>query len=229
MMGMTLTQAQEEMQVFFDAAGVSDMKCAAAYLIPIVKTRGGYKSEEVVDYAIKMFYTRYIDGAPVLPLCHVGHSVDEYNYFWDYERLEVDLNQKGILYLSWNPPFDWTETLAEDTHIMGFDEAKQIFEDKAVAFLEARAAYYSCPNMHMDIDSIQLGLFRIKEQNTEGTRSGLYVPVWAFYGDVVTTSEYYEEDGGVRFNGPYDAPQGPYIVLAVNAIDGSIIDVERGY
>jgi hypothetical protein len=83
--------------------------------------------------------------------------------------------------------------------------------------------------MHMDIDSIQLGLFRIKEQNTEGTRSGLFVPVWAFYGNVIATSEYYEEDGGVRFNGPYDVPQGPYIVLAVNAIDGSIIDVERGY
>ena len=227
-LGITLEQAKEEMQRFFEAAGVSDMFCSAAYLLAIEKTDGiSEATGEIIDYAYKLFYSRRISGTPILTLGQIVHSLnDGHNYFWDYERLEVDINEHGILHINWNPPLEETDIISEDSYIMSFEEAAEIFEAKALTFFEARAAADSAQNMNVDIDRVELGLLRIKEQNTAG-KSGLYVPVWAFYGNVYTASEYYE--GNMRVNGVYDWPQGPYIVLAVNAVDGSIINVELEY
>lgn len=226
-LGITLEQANEEMQRFFEAAGISDMFCSAAYVLAVEKTDGiSEATGEIIDYAYKLFYSRRISGTTILALGNIVHSLHDYNYFWDHERLEVDINEHGILHLNWNPSLDVADIMTEDSLIMSFEEAAEIFEAKALTFFEARATEYSSQNMNVDIDRVQLGLLRIKEQNTKG-KSGLYVPVWAFYGNVYTFSEYYE--GHTRVNGVYDWPQGPYIVLAVNAVDGSIINVELGY
>lgn len=72
-----------------------------------------------------------------------------------------------------------------------------------------------------------MSLLRIKQQNTEGTKAGLYVPVWAFYG---TVARLYFGEGNeyTLINSGGEFLNGPYVVFAINAIDGSIINIEQG-
>ena len=58
-------------------------------------------------------------------------------------------------------------------------------------------------------------LLRIREINTI-ERTGLYVPAWVFY-------------GGRLIDQNPDKKWAPRIVFALNAIDGSVIDMEMGY
>ena len=88
-------------------------------------------------------------------------------------------------------------------------------------------------SLNIVIDNVQLGLLRIKQQNTEGTKAGIYIPVWAFYGTVIYQ---YPEEAFYKYGKPetsyndgQDFPNGPFIVLAINAVDGSIIDTSVGY
>ena len=49
----------------------------------------------------------------------------------------------------------------------------------------------------------------------------MYVPTWVFYGT--------QDFGREPFTGEQILSRSPWIILAVNAVDGSIIDVKAGY
>ncbi|MBR3037532.1 MAG: hypothetical protein IKI52_02400, partial [Clostridia bacterium] len=66
------------------------------------------------------------------------------------------------------------------------------------------------------VDDVQLGLFRIREQNSPDT--GLLVPVWFFTGSQV--NDWDEQINQWGTSSP---------LCVINAIDGSIIDVHKGY
>ena len=67
----------------------------------------------------------------------------------------------------------------------------------------------------MNVNTVQLSMIRLRDGDK---LSGLYVPAWVFYG---TKSLY--SDSTTTFS------PSPWIVYAINAIDGSIIDVKAGY
>lgn len=229
-LGVTLAEAQDLVQGLLDAAGIADMHCGAAY---IVDDHGTGNVDEYTgpasDYAIQLYYSRSVDGSPVLTLNGLGQSTgSEYDYIWMYEDMEVLVTGGGIVQITWNTPCAVSEILTEDTNIIGFDQAAEIFEEKILTFYEAKAQYYGFASIDVHVGNVELGLLRIKQQNTEGTKAGLYVPVWAFYG---TVTSLYAQEGReyVMYDHGCDFPCGPYIVLAVNAIDGSIIDINQGY
>ena len=68
-----------------------------------------------------------------------------------------------------------------------------------------------------DIQKVVLTLRRIQEQNASDV--GLLVPVWDFYG-----SETIEYSGEPRTTLERELP-----ILTINAIDGSVIDLTKGY
>lgn len=72
----------------------------------------------------------------------------------------------------------------------------------------------------LNIDRIQLELQRVTEENA--IEYGLVIPVWNFYGEYV--SEY--EWATFSSNPPYDLPGA---LLTINAVDGSVIDPQKGY
>ena len=59
-------------------------------------------------------------------------------------------------------------------------------------------------------------------------RKGVYSPAWIFYGKVIEHHKSYNE-----YTDKWDTndmqEQQPWIVLAINAVDGSVIDVVEGY
>ena len=67
----------------------------------------------------------------------------------------------------------------------------------------------------LTVTEIRLEL--IRSRASRGEREGLLIPAWVFYGTV---------DGSAAMENDACFPE---IILAVNAVDGTVLDVERGY
>ena len=129
---------------------------------------------------------------------------------WGGETITVAVNDSGIVEFIYNSPIEIIETVAENTVIKSFEDVRETFEKMMIvtkASQETIKVY--------DIERVRLSYSRISEPDSYDT--GLIVPVWDFYGHYIQTS-----DGIVLKDGNTTA-------LAINAIDGSIIDPDLGY
>jgi hypothetical protein len=82
----------------------------------------------------------------------------------------------------------------------------------------------------VDVNDIELSLVRVREQNASG-RNGIYTPAWVFYGNVKQklTSGFELYGWDAVNHSPVDKYPSKSPVLVVNAIDGSIISMDKGY
>lgn len=79
----------------------------------------------------------------------------------------------------------------------------------------------SYSDVNIEIDHIKLELQRVVEKNS--IENGIMIPVWNFYGTQKITymdGDFFDDNYGL------DAPKS---LLTINAIDGSIINVDKGY
>jgi hypothetical protein len=70
-------------------------------------------------------------------------------------------------------------------------------------------------NLTCRVTEVRLEMMRVVEQGS--IENGLLIPVWNFYGVRERT-----------YKGEMDET-GQYILLCINAVDGSIIDISKGY
>lgn len=76
--------------------------------------------------------------------------------------------------------------------------------------------------MNIDVNKVELGLVRVRTQNADG-REGIYTPAWVFSGS--KTQDFFYTSGQTY----HDESLRNEILLVINAVDGSIIDLEKGY
>lgn len=163
-----------------------------------------------------------------MPYCKASamdRSDSQYFRAWDYESLTAAVDGDGnLISLVWLAPLKVTETIAESTTLLPYAEIKNIFETQMNRVL----AEEDKRDGALTVTGVQLGLFRIREQNN--TEAGLLIPAWFFTGTFAYGETRRAERAAVGFQYPdsdwYDA-QDP--LLIVNAIDGSIIDPWMGY
>lgn len=154
-------------------------------------------------------YTRAIDGIPITYTSAAGNAIFEGDVCepWKYETLTFYVNDRGIVGMCWDSPYALGETLVQDARLLAFDEAMAVFEKM-----------YSVKNAGIQADVkiaiIRFGYARITEQNRGG--SALLVPAWDFFGIVIGGN-------GAASDDPEQS------LLTVNAVDGSIVERERGY
>lgn len=129
---------------------------------------------------------------------------------WPGECIEIDVNDDGIIRFSYFSPIEVTEEVVENAAIKAFDDVRETFEKMMIV---SKAGKYT--TKVYDIDRVRLSYSRISEADSYDT--GLIVPVWDFSGYLETAS-----DGFILSKGKATA-------LAINAIDGSIIDPDLGY
>ena len=117
----------------------------------------------------------------------------------------------------WSSPMETDECLVEDSTLLPFSEIMGIAEKRLPLLLDsyARREELGEEGLTVDIDRIDLGLWRIREKDSVET--GLLVPAWCFYLDMDIHTEDY--DGGRR----------PEDLLIVNAVNGTLIDPWNGY
>ena len=145
-------------------------------------------------------------------------SENEYVRMWDYESLDAAVDGDGnLISLIWLAPLKVTDVIAESTTLLPYEEIQKIFEqqmNRMMAFDEENGGT-------LTVDSVQLGLFRIREKNN--MNSGFLVPVWFFTGHQ-ENAETHRGEYGDGF--AYDNLN-PLVII--NAIDGTIIDPQKGY
>jgi len=146
-----------------------------------------------------------------------GPGIEEptggYMKHWYYEELSFMAGDSGIISMNWRAPLELLETKVEDSALMPFSEIQSVFEKMMRITYEAQAA--GLDNLTCEISEISLEMMRVVEQGS--IENGLLIPVWNFYGVRSRTYQGETDDTG------------KYILLCVNAIDGSVIDTSKGY
>lgn len=130
---------------------------------------------------------------------------------WYNEKLRFIVDDKGIAAIEWTQPLKVVELISGDAAVLPFGEIQGVIE-KMIQVTNADIA--ADEQLSIDATRLRLSLMRINARDTF-TR-GLLVPVWTLYG-----VEYYGSES--------EAFDGGWPKLIVNAVDGSIIDMHKGY
>ena len=137
------------------------------------------------------------------------------------------MDSSGISNIDWQYPVSVDEVIANDVEILPFEEAAAVFEQMAPLVYQGNAAEHEDSSdlvcgYDVNVDRVELNLMRVRDSG--GTRTGLYVPAWVFYGTETQHLDFNDSDNDL------DTTEAtPWIILAVNAVDGTVIDVIAGY
>ncbi|MBQ2770634.1 MAG: hypothetical protein IJF41_05310 [Clostridia bacterium] len=153
---------------------------------------------------------------------------------WRYEYLEIVTDDRGIAKVRWQNPITNGKTLVEDCRLLPFDRIAERLE-AALPELYFDGLTKNPGNIPTrltgSIDEIRLELLRIQDPEAEDRR-GIMVPTWVFYGTLIREQligeqvyQSYDPVGEASF----EQHHGPAILAAINGVDGSVIDMAKGY
>jgi len=204
-MNTTWDEAVALCKEFLSVCGVNDMTVGEAFRL-----------EENGRSAYRFRFVRTVAGAPLA----VNHEITTYKGAktpWGYEELIITVDDGGLCDIGWSSPVKTTEIVNTAAKAIPFSQATEIFETMVVENYTKKTERYDGMkrDVTVSVDEIVLSLLRIRDVSTD-ERTGLYVPAWIFYGETTT-------------NGYPDKNWGPQIVFAINALDGTVIDMEQGY
>lgn len=229
----TLTE-QNAQKIAYDALAaldIVDMVCVdTAYAVMSDAIQGAVEMDadtsghtptsfENAAWAYYFEFQRTVRGIPVTLTGHSGTGVtDESNYAksWAYEKIEIAVDETGVIYFNYTSPYDIVETITENALLLSYNDIIAVFEN----MLPITHGFVNEVDYKLDIDisEVRLGLMRVTEQNSRD--SGLLIPVWDFFGTTTVIPAVGE---------PYLGGEGMDSLLTINAVDGSIIDRDLGY
>ena len=218
---LTQEEAQDKARALLDKLGFSEFTLGRGELCSetlSLKNLGPQEPGEAIPFATYYIlqYYREIDGVQLTQTSGVKYQDGwdgDGNFkkeMWPAECVELRVNDSGVVGFSVLAPVEVTETVVEGAGLIPFEEVKGTFESMAAV---ARAREYE--QVVGEVREVNLSYSRISEKDRFDT--GLIVPVWSFEGK----EEYYMEE---RLGGNWEGT-----ILAINAVDGSVIDETLGY
>lgn len=202
-------QAKQTADQIIQGLGLSDMQNSIVEQAVDMQTK---------RYAYMVSYSRLVSNVPITLTADSGSRPEaesgEAGYVagWRYERIDIVIDDSGVVEFSWISPYIAPEIVTEDSNLLPFSEIQQVFEKM---ILVKNSWNDSGTTLELNISTVQLGLMRITDPNRRN--SGILIPVWDFIG----TRTYKNNDE--QWSDPSEC------LLTVNAIDGSIIDRGLGY
>lgn len=232
---VTPQQAMETVKQFLMDMEVEDMMIDTAFLCssnPKNMTdqgvyEGDYQDGDPGQQAYVFRLLRKVDGVKVESThgmsqtsveMAVGEEKMPVGKEWAYEYMLIAADDDGICYFNWNAPLEITEHLTENTSMKPWSDIQNVFEKMMVMQNATYESIEGYKSVSFDITHVSLSLQRIMERDSYTT--GLIVPVWNFYG----TTTFTEQNGRIM---KFDSFYKP--LISINAIDGSVIDVDSGY
>ena len=220
----SIEDAQAYAEQLLADIGITDFACVVARIAPLIP-RFFDEQQDVCPCAYELLFTRQVAGVNVTynDVTDSGgrlyRDTPDYTPSWGYERIQLLVDDAGVLYMAYPPLYEVTEIVTERAEILSLEEAVASFE-RMIGY--QYAAYETgqrelCDDAYLCIDEIRLGLTRIAEKNAQ--EQGYLVPSWTFFGS-------YDLDG---FWPDGEGHHGTEAILIVNALDGSIIDPDRGF
>lgn len=226
----TPAQAIADTEAFFASVGFPEVKADSIVCYPDIKGgQCGYRVNCVRETAgIRDAFLGMMMGSRGTPAEDQVFAPQ-----WMYESISVCIDEQGVYELAWYAPLGIKEAVLSASNLLPFDKIVERFksqvwiEEKPWLILdESQVVEDDYPSdMRMEITRITLGLQRVMEKNRFDT--GLLVPVWNFYGTTVITRT------NIKTRKTYEEPHYQYMndspILSINAIDGSMIDLYKGY
>ena len=227
---------------FFTAAGMSgDFRASASFIVDDKGTglvdgkweNGVYiegSKNPAQNYAWQFYYARTAEDIPLVTnTINGGNNSSEFQIGWNYEYICFTVDNNGFASIQWMSPIAVGEVVQENTVLKSFPEIMDVFEKivriQYESMLDTR---YPDGKIEINVDDIELCLMRVREPNGDGT-TGLLVPTWVFYGHNIATDKVGEQSfdfsGGIANRWP----EAPIVLFSINAIDGSVIDLSKGY
>ena len=219
-LSLTPADARRQAEELMTACGVTDMAVDGVYLLSDRQEIYGAEYWDPADlaelrakpehqvYAVR--FLRRAAGVPVESFFGMSQvKVDDSGYGpeWQYEVLEVAVDDGGIQAVHWTGPLAIEEMVTDRAALLPFEDVRSIFE-KMLPIVYAN--YGADRDWDIEIREVRLCLWRIFDKNSF-TR-GILVPAWCFYGAV-------DGRAGTEFQP----------LLIVNGVDGSIINPLQGY
>ena len=184
----------------------SDEHARQAYVFRILRQQGGVKVEST--HQMSQTTLEMAQGDEDIA---VGKE-------WAYEYMIIAVDDEGIANVYWQAPLEVTELLTENTAMRPWSEIQDVFEKMIVIKNATYEDIDTYKTVTIDITHASLSLQRIMERDSYTT--GLLVPVWNFYG----TTTCVQTDGD-----PFVLQCGYMPLISINAIDGSVVDLNKGY
>ncbi len=218
---ITMDEAQQIADDFLIQVGIEGFVCERSE-----KVIGGsgqtYGDNVLRGNLLKGYRLQYVRLVSGVPLTYTdddsASSFDNENFFyWNYERITFIIDDNGIAELQWKAPYNVLDTVVNSASMLPFSDIADIFNDKITIVND----WLDIEGFDITITEARLGFMRVIEQNS--TKQGLLIPVWDFFG---TYKEYVDRDGE-KYTTEIKCPTRSY--LTINAIDGAVIDRQKGY
>ena len=237
-MKTTWEQARAQAQQTIDALGLGHLtlaRCGKLVDLPF-----GYRSRDKGEVFTDFATAPYIGRGYVFNFtCNVNGAHETYmaNYLDvqeqeespGYERLRVVIDDKGIRSVQHEGPVSVPgEALRADSQLLGFQKIQAIAREQFTQgkfslggedLLNEHSSYLKGK---LWIDRVELGYARVKQPN------GRYAltPAWDFFG--YWAMQYDDENQGPFNTYSAQGDKGRYSVLTIDAVNGTIIDREKG-
>ncbi len=219
---ITMAQAQQTADDFLQQVGIEGFACERSE-----KVIGGsgqtYGDDVLRGNLLKGYRLQYVRMVNNVPVTYTdaesasGSRDDQSFFYWNYERFTFIIDDSGIAELQWAAPCTMQDTVMNSAAMLPFSDIADIFKEKIVTI----NAWMDVKSLDMTVSEVRLGLMRVIEQN--GTKTGLLIPVWDFFGSETQTVV---QDGKEYVDTYKSATRS---LLTINAIDGAVIDRQKGY
>jgi hypothetical protein len=221
--------ANEAEDIAIDAIkqmGIKDM--GLVYKLATVKKQGKKVMDTVRPQCYMFVFGKSINGVPTTyAFKKNNYSRNEaFDKWWPYEYIIVCVDDTGIINFEWNGPSKITEILTDRIELLEFSKIQDIFKRNII--IQNLYKEEGVQSLSVNIDEVKLGMMRIK--SPDSPTGYMMIPVWDFFGEYV--SKFKDKDSTfmpLNANNELITMQYGYSFLAINAIDGSIIDRSLGY
>lgn len=216
---MTETEAKTLGDAFISQMHIQDMTLARADRAVSELSEEDNSACTVKGW--KLEYTRSVDGIPVT-FTGLQGAYPEDEEWWAYERLTLFLTDDGVSGAYYVEPYEKEEVLCGNCKLMEFTSIMEIFQKMmGVIYSDIVGDVRTEQQRLCHVSSVEFGYTRITEDN--GEYSGFLVPSWTFCGS--KTDTYRVSYDNIEHTDTWI----DQTFLTINAIDGSIIDIEKGY
>ena len=208
----TFSKAKSMAQEVIKNIGLDYMEAFAELSVTAVNPVEGRNSHDCYLF----IFTRGFNGLPAMyhkPMLARGEASAAYAEPWADEYAAVTIDDAGIVYFTWESPTT-VKTVNESVALLSFDRIMEFLAQHCRSSLSWIDE--SIKSISVEITQIRLCMAKI----STGADEYLYVPAWDFIG----ISQSNMADGTTATeNGAEQS------YFTINAIDGSIIDLTRGY
>ena len=222
--------------------GVHNMTCTAIRKYGSSNNGDFNQRDRIIDevdetesaiYVYDLAYNACFGGVnSISNLSSLGGDNSEYGARYDYEALGIVIVNDQIFMINWIAPLEVVEIENDNVATITFEEICKTFRAQMqIEYTKAKLsridpldpAYYdeiaAMHGVEIHVDDLRFGLIRIQIPNNN--QQFRLVPAWQFRGKELIDYG----DGCDWINGHTQT----YTYLTINAVDGTIIDVSRGY